>query len=59
MRAATMARILLAASSIGMMSIRPEEQGQRLGDTWSSMMTADAPAFSNSRMVRMALTALP
>jgi hypothetical protein len=28
------------------------------GETWSSTITA-APAFSNSRIVRIALTALP
>ena len=54
-----MALILASASSCGITSTPPTQIGQRLGATWSSMMTADTPAASNSRIVRITLMALP
>ncbi len=57
-RAATAARTLIAISSAGITSF-PSMCPQRLGETWSSICTALAPAASSSRTVSQAPASEP
>ena len=57
-RAATAARTLIAISSAGITSF-PSMWPQRLGETWSSIWTALAPAASSSRTVSQAPASEP
>ena len=57
-RASAAARIFSAPSSAETTSL-PIMWPQRLGQSWSSIMTPATPARSKARMVKCTLTALP